>query len=196
MKCVVCGKQVPFRLADDGGGMHPWCSDPCGAKWRTRNNFLFDLKSAESKKAKSISGLQVVAMAMDQGWLDNDLSTLSQLSQVSKNLRPVAMEHEVLDFKQPAVHKQQQGTKEVSETKITKRSARQRYVDRRHQQSLRRGLCARTASDHLYEIQLRRCQRSTNAVRTEGQEGVRPGIESRTSASTSLLLTTALRLSV
>src|SRR6202012_2296757 len=75
----------------------------------------------ESKKAKSISGLQVVAMAMDQGWLDNDPSTLSRLSQVSQNLRPVAMEHEVLDFKQPAVHKQQQGTREVSETKISKK---------------------------------------------------------------------------
>jgi hypothetical protein len=52
-------------------------------------------------------------MAVDQGWLDNDPSTLSRVSQVSKDLRPVAMEHEVRDFKQPAVHIQQQGTKDV-----------------------------------------------------------------------------------
>jgi hypothetical protein len=161
MKCVVCGKQVPFRLADDGGGMHPWCSDPCGAKWRTRNNFLFDLKSAESKKAKSISGLQVVAMAMDQGWLDNDLSTLSQLSQVSKNLRPVAMEHEVLDFKQPAVHKQQQGTKEVSETKITN--------DPRAKDMLIGGI--NKASDAVYVRELHQitCMRYNFAVASEAQ---------------------------
>jgi hypothetical protein len=120
MKCVVCGNDVPFKLVDATGGMNPWCSDPCGAKWRTRNNFLFDLKSPESKKVKSISGLQVVAMAMDQGWLDNDPSALFKLSNVSKDLRPVAMEHEVIDFKRPAVHKQQQGMKEVSETKTSK----------------------------------------------------------------------------
>jgi hypothetical protein len=119
MKCVVCGKEVPFRLASEDGGMHPWCSAPCGEKWSKRNNFLFDLKSVESKNAKSISGLQVVAMAMDQGWLDNDPSTLSRVSQVSKDLRPVAMEHEVLDFKKPAVHIQQQGTKDVPVTKTS-----------------------------------------------------------------------------
>jgi hypothetical protein len=51
MKCVVCGKEVPFRLASEDGGMHPWCSAPCGDKWSKRNNFLFDLKSVESRES-------------------------------------------------------------------------------------------------------------------------------------------------
>ncbi|MBW0001761.1 MAG: hypothetical protein JO015_21905 [Verrucomicrobia bacterium] len=97
------------------GGMHPWCSADCEAKWKTRNNFLFFLNERDLKKATwSISGEQVLGLVMQRGWLDNDPSTLSQVSEVSTAVRPLAMEHEVgSEFHKEAVHMQQRGTKEV-----------------------------------------------------------------------------------
>lgn len=110
MKCVVCGNSVPHRLNNDGG-MHPWCSEPCGAKWRTRNNFLFNLSGLGS-----ITGEQMLGFVVQQGQFDDDVQTLTRLNQVSKSIRPLAKEHELgAAFNRTAVH-QQQGTKEVSTT--------------------------------------------------------------------------------
>ena len=110
MNCVVCGNAVPHRLVSDGG-MKPWCSEPCGAKWRTRNNFLFDLEKI---------GEWMVGFTVSKGYLDDDIPTLTKVSQVSKTVRPLAKEHELGNaFHKPATHQQQQGTKPVTTTKTT-----------------------------------------------------------------------------
>lgn len=82
MHCVVCGKDVPFALAEDGG-MNPWCSTACGSKWRTRNDFLF-------KGGGASLGEQILGQFMKLGGLEGDHQTLALLSQVSKGVRPVA----------------------------------------------------------------------------------------------------------
>lgn len=108
MKCVVCGTPVPHRLVSDGG-MNPWCSEPCGAKWRTRNNFLFDLRGKPT-----LTREQILGMVVDKGYLDSDERTLGRLAQVSTTIRPLAKEHEVgAQFHAPAVHQQQQGMKTI-----------------------------------------------------------------------------------
>jgi hypothetical protein len=107
MNCVVCGTEVPHRLVGAGGGMNPWCSEPCGAKWRTRNNFLFDLG-----KQKTITGEQVLGLVIQKGFLDDNVTALTRLNQVSQTIRPLAKEHELGSaFHKQAVHQQQKGTR-------------------------------------------------------------------------------------
>ncbi|KPF45398.1 hypothetical protein IP87_04720 [beta proteobacterium AAP121] len=109
MKCVVCGKPVPHQTVDSdgGGGMHPWCSEPCGARWRTRNQFLFKLSGQAT-----LTGEQILGMIIDKGMLDGDVRTLTKTNQVSKAIRPLSKEHELgAAFQKAAVHQQQRGTK-------------------------------------------------------------------------------------
>jgi hypothetical protein len=114
MKCVVCGTPVPHRLVGVEG-MHPWCSEPCGVKWRTRNNFLFDLTGKAS-----ITREQILGLVVQKGYLDNDVPTLGRLSRVSTTIRPLAKEHELGSaFHKTAVHQQQKGMKDVSTTTMT-----------------------------------------------------------------------------
>lgn len=113
MKCVVCGNPVAHRLVGDGG-MHPWCSEPCGAKWRTRNDFLFNLTGKSS-----ITREQILGMVVQQGYVDNDVPTLARLNQVSTSIRPLSKEHELGGaFDKTAVHQQQKGMKKI-ETKMS-----------------------------------------------------------------------------
>jgi hypothetical protein len=80
--------------------MHPWCSETCSEKWSKRNEFLFDLKTATS-----LRGQQALGLVIYNETFDDDPSTLVRLSQVSKTLRPLAMEHEVgKAFHKPGVH--------------------------------------------------------------------------------------------
>jgi len=112
MKCVVCGSSVPHKLVEQGG-MHPWCSEPCGAKWRTRNDFLFNLSGLSS-----ITREQVLGMVIQHGHVDDDVATLTRLNQVSKSIRPLAKEHELGGvFTRTAEHQQQQGTKKIGASK-------------------------------------------------------------------------------
>src|SRR5690606_4444799 len=114
MNCVVCGTEVPYRPAEQGG-MHPWCSDECGGRWRTLNNLLFHLN-----KRTTITGEQVLGLVMQRGHLDDSVRTLTRLSQVSTTLRPLAKEHELGDaFHKKGLHQQQQGTKTEVSYKIS-----------------------------------------------------------------------------
>ena len=114
MKCVVCGNPVAHRLVGDGG-MHPWCSEPCGAKWRTRNDFLFNLTGKSS-----ITREQILGMVVQQGYVDNDVPTLARLNQVSTSIRPLSKEHELGGaFDKTAVHQQQKGMNTISTTKMS-----------------------------------------------------------------------------
>lgn len=116
MICVVCGTPVPHRLVGPDGGMNPWCSEACGARWRTRNNFLFDLKNQ-----RTISGEQVLGLVLQQGHLDDDLRALTRLNQVSQTVRPLAKEHELGSaFHKEAVHQQQKGMRTETTYKTSK----------------------------------------------------------------------------
>ena len=127
MKCVVCGTPVPHRLVGVDGGMHPWCSEPCAAKWRTRNNFLFNLTGQSS-----ITREQILGLVVQKGYLDDDVPTLARLNQVSTTIRPLAKEHELGGaFHKPAVHQQQKGMMTVETTKmIPQKTGRQIQIEK------------------------------------------------------------------
>lgn len=86
MLCVVCGKEVPFALAD-AGGMNPWCSDQCGARWRARNSFLFQGGGATLQE-RGLATVMKHCFAADE-------PTLATLGQVRTALRPLAKEMEL-----------------------------------------------------------------------------------------------------
>jgi hypothetical protein len=89
----------------------PWgglrCKDPAPRRGGKRIQCSPGMKAWREWGAGA-TGEQVLGLAIQKGFLDDDVNALTRLSQVSQTIRPLAKEHELgSPFHEEAVHQQQ-----------------------------------------------------------------------------------------